>query len=138
MQQNSRRIIVLQIRDTKEHELFKPEEENSLVAMAMDPMTVIHNKWGTFQTYEQSYLKDMASASFGNRLSFVSLEYIPAKEDHMAALNFHLTQKEKEDIYKSIYNPTNQAAVANMLQLLHQYSPIRYYRLPFQLLYFAP
>lgn len=118
MQHNSRRIIVLQIRDTKEHELFKPEEENSLVAMAMDPMTVIHNKWGTFQTYEQSYLKDMAKTSFGDRLRFISLEYIPAKEDHMAALNFHLTQKEKEDLYHAIDHPRNEAMLDSLVMLL--------------------
>jgi len=116
--QNTRDVIVLQVRDTREHELFRPEEQNSLLSMAIDPMVVIQNKWGTFQTYAQSYMKDLASYSLQPKLHFINLEYIPEKEERSAALNFHLTQKEKEDLYHSVYQRQNMAMVDTLLHYL--------------------
>lgn len=118
MLQNTRDIIVLQIRDTREHELFRPEEQNSLLSMAIDPMVVIQNKWGTFQTYAQAYMKDLAALGLQHKLHFINLEYIPEKEDRSAALNFHLTQKEKEDLFLSMDRPRNQAMVDTLLHYL--------------------
>jgi len=116
--QNTRDVIVLQVRDTREHELFKPEEQNTLLSMAVDPMVVIHNKWGTFQTYAQSYMKDLAVYGYGPKLHFINLEYIPEKRDQTAALNFHLTQKEKEDLSYSILQPQNRMMTDSLLSFL--------------------
>jgi hypothetical protein len=119
LQHNTRDIIVLQVRDTKEHDLFRMKEQNDLLSMAFDPLFVIHDKWESFQSYAHGYMKDMASSSeLGPKLHFISLEYIPEKEEKLAALNFHLTQKEKEDLYKSIAQPYNKAMSDTLLNLL--------------------
>jgi hypothetical protein len=44
---------------------------------------------------------------------------VPKETKKIAALNFHLTQKEKEDLYQSIDNYENQAAIVTMLRLLN-------------------
>jgi hypothetical protein len=54
------------------------------------------------------------------QVSFVNLTYIPHEVNQSAALNFHITQKEKQDIYQSIYNPQNQKAIKEFLQLLNK------------------
>jgi hypothetical protein len=43
---------------------------------------------------------------------------VPEKEDNGAALNFHLTAREKRDVMASFNNNFNQAALAKMLELL--------------------
>ena len=53
------------------------------------------------------------------RLHFVTLEYVPHESKKAAALNFHLTQKEKEDIYQSVYEKENIAAVDTLVKLLN-------------------
>ncbi|OSZ82717.1 hypothetical protein CAP35_05495 [Chitinophagaceae bacterium IBVUCB1] len=115
---NNKRIILLQIRDTRENELFPQSQINSLGSMVSSPLFVIQNKWESFQSYGHTYLKDYAQTLFGDKLHIVTMEYIPAHPDKTAALNFHLTQREKKDLLQSIYTPTNMARVQTIKTLL--------------------
>lgn len=115
---NTGRIVFLQIRDTREHEVFPPTEQNTLGTMMADPLFVIQNKWEPFQSYHNSYIRDYLPASLGDRISFINLEYIPEKADRTASLNFHLTHREKIDILQSLYQPVNKAATDSVLRIL--------------------
>jgi hypothetical protein len=119
IKENIRNVIFLQIRDTREYEVFQPTEQGTLSGMLTDPLTVIENKWEPFQSYTQGYMKEMLP-SIVKQVSFVNLTYIPHEVNQSAALNFHITQKEKQDIYQSIYNPQNQKAAKEFLQLLNK------------------
>jgi len=115
---NTRKVIFLEIRDTRENQVLESTNESSLGAMIGDPIFVIQNKWESFQSYYRGYLKDYAPYFLGGRLRFVTMSYVPYESQKIAALNFHLTQKEKEDLYQSIDNPINQVQVDTLLQLL--------------------
>jgi len=117
LQKNVSRVVVLQIRDTKEYSVFPFTNQNSLGAMLTDPLFVIHNKWEPFQSYSQSYLKDLLP-SMHDKLRFITLTYIPFETDKSASLNFHITQREKDDIYKSIRNPQNETEIKRFLSLI--------------------
>ncbi|OJW82727.1 MAG: hypothetical protein BGO69_07070 [Bacteroidetes bacterium 46-16] len=118
IEENAGNVIFLEIRDTREGEMFPPAEQHSLSSMISDPLFVIQNKWEVFQSYYHGYLKDFAPYFLNGKLRFVTLEYVPEEKDRSAALNFHLTQKEKMDIYRSIYYPRNQAAFDTLQSLL--------------------
>ena len=45
--------------------------------------------------------------------------YVPKAPNKMAELNFHLTQTEKDDIYRSIQNADNVAAIDTILKLVN-------------------
>lgn len=113
-----RRIIYLQIRDTREHEVFPPTDQATLGAMITDPLTVIQHKWEPFQSYTHNYLRDAAQPAGDTTFSVVTLQYVPRVENQSATLNFHLSQREKEDLAASIHYPQNRAAMARMLELL--------------------
>lgn len=115
---NTRKVIFIQIRDTKEHDIFPPSAMGSLGSMLSDPLFVIQDKWEPFQSYNQGYLKDYAPYFMPDKLHFVTFEYIPDQKSKAAALNFHLTKREKIDILNSINNSTNQAAAKQLMQLL--------------------
>ncbi len=119
MQQHVGNIIFLQIRDTKENEVFPFSEEKSLGSLLTAPLFVIQNKWEPFQSYTQGYIKDLLPL-INKQIHMVTLTYIPRVADKSASLNFHITQREKEDLYKSIYNPQNQTQVQHFLELLNQ------------------
>jgi hypothetical protein len=107
---NHKKVILLQIRDTRENELFPPSEMNTLASLVSNPLFAIQNKWESFQSYNHSYLKEYASSLFGDDLQMLNMAYIPEHFEKSAALNFHLTTKEKKDLLKSIYHPQNVAA----------------------------
>ena len=117
-ERNGRRIIYLQIRDTREHEVFPPTDQATLGAMITDPLTVIQHKWEPFQSYTHNYLRDAAQPTGDTAFSVVTLQYVPRIEKQTATLNFHLSQREKEDLAASIFHPQNRAATARLLEML--------------------
>lgn len=118
LRENAGDVVVLQIRDTRDHELFPPNDMHGLGSMVSEPVFVIQNKWETFQSYYHEYIKDFAPSFLPNDLHFITLQYIPEDDSKMAALNFHLTNKEQKDILNSIDHPLNQKAFQEALKLL--------------------
>lgn len=104
---NTSGVILLEIRDTREYEVFPSTDVNTLGEMAFTPLFVIQDKWEPFQSYYHGYLKDYLPYSLKNNMSIASMQYIPEVRQKAAALNFHLTSKEKTDIYNSIHKPFN-------------------------------
>lgn len=117
MEQNIDNVIVLQIRDTRAYSVFPFSEQTSLLSSLTKPLFVIQNEWEPFQSYTQTYIKDLIPA-LSEKVHFVTLTYIPFEQDKSASLNFHITQREKEDLYKSIYNVENQAQINYFLSLI--------------------
>ena len=119
IEQNVGNVIFLEIRDTREHEVFPPTGQDKLRTMIADPAFVIQNKWEPFQSYNHGYFKDFMPTLM-NKLHFLSMTYIPQEIDKSAALNFHITEREKQDIYQSVLHQQNQATSKQFLQLLNQ------------------
>ncbi len=115
---NARKVIFIQIRDTKEHDIFPATEMSSLGSMISDPLFVIQDKWEPFQSYNQGYLKDYAPYFLQNKMEFITFEYIPDQKTKAAALNFHLTKREKADILNSMKQTHNQRSVAQLMESL--------------------
>jgi len=118
IEKNSGDVIFLQIRDTRESEISVAKDEYTLGKEASDPIFVIQNKWESFQSYYNGYVKDYIPHFLNNKLHFITLQYVPRELKKTAALNFHLTQKEKEDLYQSIYYNENQLQIDSLLHLL--------------------
>jgi hypothetical protein len=118
IRENTGNVIMLQIRDTRQFEVFPPSEMNTLGKMIYDPLFAIQNKWEPFQSYSHGYIKDYLEAYMGDKLEYVTLQYIPEEGKKSAALNFHLTAKEQEDLLKSIHHTENAKEIQKLLRLL--------------------
>lgn len=116
--QNTREVIWLQIRDTREYDVLPSTSQESLGAMIGDPVFVIQNKWEPFQSHFQSYVKDYTPEFFNGRMRFVNLQYISRSVDKTAKLNFHLTQQEKEDLLQAVHQLRNRSQVDTLLKLI--------------------
>lgn len=119
LQQNTRDVILLQIRDTREHEIFPATDMNTMGKMMSDPVFVIQTKWESFQSYYHGYLKDYAEQNFKGKLHVVNMQYIPQFSEKTAALNFHLTAREKSDLAHSIHHPQNKAATDSIIRVIN-------------------
>ena len=121
---NTGKIIFIDIRDTRENTVTSPSEQSSSLSnMIVDPVFVIQNKWEAFQSYSQTIYQDLETHSFGGKLQYITLQYVPKEANKTAALNFHLTQQEKQDISQSIYNAGNQAGIDSIVKLLKTPNP---------------
>ena len=118
LKKNIKHIIFLEIRDTREYDVADESSESTLSNMLVDPLFTIQNKWECFQSYKHTYIKDYTPSFLGANLHYVTLAYVPKETGKYAALNFHLTLKEKEDLYESINNKENQQAVKTLVKLL--------------------
>jgi hypothetical protein len=52
----------------------------------------------------------MADDRFSFPFEKLTFSYVPTRKDQAAALNFHLTNKEKADIQKALASPENAKA----------------------------
>lgn len=119
MEKNTSNVIFLEIRDTREYHMVEPSTGSNLWDMLSDPLFIVQNKWEVFQSYYHTYLKDYAPSFMNDKLHIISLQYFPQESKKTAELNFHLTQKEKEDIYSSVNHPVNAQAIKDLLRLLN-------------------
>ncbi len=118
LNENTRQIIWLQIRDTREYDVLPATTQDNFGAMLGDPLFVIQNKWEPFQSHFQSYMKDYTPELFNGKMRFVTLQYLPRKIEKTAKLNFHLTQQEKEDLYAAMDGARNRAQLDTLLKYL--------------------
>ena len=120
LQKNTRETIFLEIRDTQENDVGTSTDEHSLGAMLSDPLFVIQSKWESFQSYAHGFLQDYMPCYMGGKIKFVTMQYVPKQSKKAAALNFHLTQDEKDDLYQSIGDVDNQVAADTVIAALRR------------------
>lgn len=108
-------VLIVQIRDRSNDNWNAPFETKSATDVVVTPATMLQHNWFKLQDYfqasEYAYYKNLS----GNRLQKINIMYLPEKPDKKAALNFHLTAREKRDIRESFRS-------TKMQQLLKQIS----------------
>ncbi len=112
------KVVVLELRDTREFDVCTPSTQTTLLSMLTDPVFSMQNNWEAFQSYKHSYMREQTTRRMGSKVQYITMAYVPQEQGKNAALNFHLTLKEKEDLYSCIDNPDNQYAVKRLKKLL--------------------
>jgi len=118
IEKNTGKVIFLEIRDTKETAVCKIENETGFADMLFEPIFVIQEKWEAFQSNNHTFFKDAAPFFLPDKLKFITLQYEPPPKTSMAELNFHLTAREKEELYRCINEQRIQDGVQQLLQAL--------------------
>ncbi len=116
--QNTGGILILQMRDRTKDNWQQPFESVGMTDVLVKPATMLQHNWYKLQDYSEtekySYMHDELDSVL-HRITFM---YVPEKEEQGAALNFHLTAREKRDIMLSFKNNFNQDAMRKVLELL--------------------
>ena len=111
-------VLLLQIRDRPNDNWQQFYETNSATDMMVTPATMLQHNWFKMQEYYQtdqfSYFKNAAGFTMYKSV----IMYLPEKEEQTAALNFHLSGREKRDIVASYNNVKNQKEVLKIVSLL--------------------
>ncbi|HEY1021970.1 MAG TPA: hypothetical protein VGE06_06640, partial [Flavisolibacter sp.] len=118
IQKNTRGVMLVQIRDRMDGGWESPYAFDDLVQNATKPFFLLQHNWYKMMEY---YQKDMITY-FSNTAPFpvhnITFQYIPRKEEHKAALSFHLTRQEKLDIAGSLQWEHNQQSFSRVMNLL--------------------
>jgi hypothetical protein len=116
LKENVSRIVVLTIRDRKLGNWDHPFETGSLPGIFTKPMTQLQYNWVKVQDYNQNDQWNGLEQVFGPMLEKIVFQYIPENEKKGAALSFHLTTSEKNEIRRNIYNHQNQESFNRVKQ----------------------
>ncbi len=119
LKENTSKIIVLQIQDRQQDNWQQPFETGSITDILIKPGTMLQHNWYKLQSFSETDQYSYLQTNFGDTLQRISFMYAPETEEKGAALNFHLTAREKiavRDAFKSSYNQASLAALKNLLK----------------------
>jgi hypothetical protein len=116
--ENTGGVVLLQLRDRVNDEWLARREVASLTDIMVTPATMLQNNWFALQSYSQADQYSYFNNNQDSLLKKINIIYKPSSIDKGAALNFHLSAREKRDIMLSFYSPVNEEAVKQMRALL--------------------
>jgi hypothetical protein len=119
LKENTGGVIILQIRDRQQDNWQQPLETGSVTDFLIKPGTMLQHNWYKLQDYSETDQYSYLQADFGESLQRISFMYAPENEGKGAALNFHLTAREKiavKEAFKSNYNQASLEAIKRLLK----------------------
>ena len=118
--ENTSGVILLQLRDRANDEWLMNEQGQTLTDVIVTPATMLQHNWFSLQNYYQGDQLSYFIAANDSLLTRMSVIYQPAKVDKTAAINFHLSAREKRDVIESFKTPGNAATVKAIQTLLQR------------------
>ena len=115
---NTGGVLILQIRDRGNDNWENPFETKSLTDMLVNPATMLQHNWQKLQDYFQTDQLNYFQYGNDSAISRISLTYAPEKPDKFAALNFHLSAREKRDVKRAVNNDWNKEAMRKILLMI--------------------
>lgn len=114
--ENTSKVVLIQIRDRKNGGWENPYESNNISEIITKPMLLLQHNYYKMQEYTQNQMIGVQTA-FSKNIYKLSFQYVPKKDDATAALNFHLTRREKQDIAEALSSPNNTGSFRKFKQL---------------------
>lgn len=114
---NTSKVILLKIRDRDvENWSHENEQKKQYSSLLTQPFLVLQNNWYRLQNYAQQDALEYFAKSYGSNFKVINWQYEPTKANHAAALSFHLTTSEKNDIKQSLNSTFNKASFETFLK----------------------
>ena len=120
LKQNTAGVIMLQIRDRKAGGWDDPFESADISELVTKPMLLLQFNWYKMQEYNQDNTVGLTSQIMDNKLYRLTFQYEAKTADAKAALNFHLTQREKINILEALDNGGNTKSFSTFSSLQEQ------------------
>ena len=99
--QNTRGVLIIQIRDRPTGGWDYPYVTENIGDHATKPFLMLQHNWFKTMEYFQNDLLSYYSQHAKHRINKIIFQYATEKQEDKAALNFHLTQREKKNIMSS-------------------------------------
>lgn len=119
LKENTSGVVLIQIRDRKTGGWDYPFTSENFSDVFSKPLLLLQYNWYKMQEYNQNDLLSFVETSYGKDFRRLVFQYSPKKEDAGAALNFHLTNREKLLIKEAIGNNENTNSFEVFRQLMY-------------------
>ena len=116
--ENTSGVLILQIRDRNLDNWAEPVETKTIGDMVVTPATVLTQNWYKLQGYAQQDQFNFFKKAMTFPIYREILAYEPKEKGKTAALSFHLTADEKQDVIRSFFNTHNTAVRKKVIRLL--------------------
>lgn len=111
-------VIFLQIRDTRKNDVTPIKAHKDLGDLLFAPLFSMQTHWMSMQDFNQDHLLNFLEDYFPDKFHRLIFQYVPQQAEKTAALSWHLTSREKQDIARALDNPGNQQAFKLLEQKL--------------------
>ncbi len=118
LQENTSNVIIIQLRDRMQDNWQHPFETGSVTDILIKPATMLQHNWYKLQDYAETDQYSYLHGAIDSQLQLINFMYVPKETEKGAALNFHLTAREKRDVKESFNNSFNQASLTLLIKLL--------------------
>lgn len=115
---NTSGVVIIQLRDRTDNEWENTGDLASITDVMVTPATMLQHNWFYLQYYNQLEQFNYFDKDNELRVKKITIRYKPEKAEEGAALNFHLSAREKKDIIQSFYSPVNRIAIDTIKNLL--------------------
>jgi hypothetical protein len=119
IKENTRGVLVLQIRDRQAGGWEDPYELEGFADHTIKPIMLLQHNWSKMMEYFQNDMYTYYASSSGYPIHKIIFQYSSGKSENRAALNFHLSKREKQDIAASLLSDGNIASFKKTVQLLN-------------------
>jgi len=118
LNENTSKVVLLQIQDRQQDNWQQPFETGSITDILIKPGTMLQHNWYKLQSFSETDQYSYLQAGFGDALQRITFMYAPETEEKGAALNFHLTTREKVAVKEAFNSKYNQASLQAIKLLL--------------------
>ena len=118
IRENTSGVLILEIRDRLNDDWQQPFETKSITDMIVTPATMLQYNWFKLQDYFQADQFNYFSSDSAFQIHKFSIMYMPEKKEETAALNFHLSARDKRDVILAYKNSMNQIQVKKVAEFL--------------------
>ena len=115
--QNTSGVLIIQLRDRSPGGWEYPYLSDDITDHATKPFLLLQHNWFKMMEYFQNDMLSYYSEHPGRTVHKVLFQYAADKEENKAALNFHLSRREKLDIKASVHSYFNAESARQLLQL---------------------
>ncbi|MES2591723.1 MAG: patatin-like phospholipase family protein [Bacteroidota bacterium] len=115
--ENTSGVVIIQIRDKHKNGPIEDNPAQTLMESLGRPMGSVYGNLFDVQDYNHNQQIQVADYWCKSKIEFVDLQLRNEKNDHIS-LSWHLTNKEKKKVFKSISLPENVAAIRRIEELL--------------------
>ncbi len=118
IEKNTSGVIFVDIRDSHKERPIEDKPRMTLLENIITPLGNIYGNLLTIQDYNQDEAYEYAKGWFKGKFDFVKFE-LPTKEQDIS-LSWHLTTREKNSVYNSVFLQENNLSFQKLLKLMNE------------------
>jgi hypothetical protein len=118
IKENTSGVLMIQIRDRSPGGWEYPYMSDDITDHATKPFLLLQHNWFKMMEYFQNDMLSYYAAQPGRTVHKILFQYASDNTENKAALNFHLSKREKRDIMLSVNSVANAQSFEQLKKLL--------------------